>query len=242
MKKENRKFRLIGIILVLSCLVMAEDFNEFKQTEEQQYKGNVIFDEMILAMGDISSIKNIRTKGITNQPLAHGILSFPVEVTAIFPDKFTVKFQDKEFIVDKDKGWMKYPQGYYENLPESYVKTILGNLERNLIRIAKNKEEYEIIFMGEEHVLNRNCQRLLLKKDGTEMILLIDTEKHLPLQMLYENKAAKTLLERTYLEYRKVDGVMFPVHTVSYDDKAQFVSEIILEEIEFNIVIDKDEF
>ena len=74
------------------------------------------------------------------------------------------------------------------------------------------------------------------------MILLIDTEKHLPLQMLYENNAAKTLLERTYLEYRKVDGVMFPVHTVSYDDKAQLVSEIIIKEIEFNIVIDKDEF
>jgi hypothetical protein len=242
MKKDNRKFSLICILLLLSCLVMAEDFIEFKQTEEIQYKGDIIFDEMVLAMGDIASIKNIQTKGITNQPLAHGILSFPVEVTAIFPDKFKIKFQEKEFIIDKDKGWLKYSQGYYENLPESYVKTILGNLERNLIRIAKNKEEYEIIFMGEEHVLNRNCQRLLLKKDGTEMILLIDTEKHLPLQMLYENKSAKTLLERTYLEYRKVNDVMFPVHTVSYDDKAQLVSEIILEEIEFNIVIDKDEF
>ncbi len=221
---------------------MAEDFIEFKQTEEQQYKGNVIFDEMVLAMGDIASIKNIRTKGITNQPLAHGMLSFPVEVTAIFPDKFKVKFQEKEFIINKDKGWLKYPRGYYENLPESYVKTILGNLERNLIRIARNKEEYEILFLGEEHILDRDCQKLLLKKDGTEMILLIDTEKHLPLQMLYENKNAKTLLERTYLEYRKVDGVMFPVHTVSYDDKAQLVSEIIIEEIELNIVIDKDEF
>ena len=89
------KFSLLGFLLLLSCLVIAEDFNEFKQTEEQQYKGNVIFDEMVLAMGDITSIKNIRTKGITNQPLAHGILSFPVEVTAIFPDKFKVKFQGK---------------------------------------------------------------------------------------------------------------------------------------------------
>ena len=139
MKKDNRKFSLIGILLLLSCLIMAEDFIEFKQTEELQYKGNMIFDEMVLAMGDITSIKNIRTKGITNQPLAHGILSFPVEVTAIFPDKFKVKFQEKEFIINKDKGWMKYPQGYYENLPESYVKTIFGNLERNLVRIAKNK-------------------------------------------------------------------------------------------------------
>jgi hypothetical protein len=242
MKKDNRKFSLIGILSLLYCFIIAEDFNEFKQTEKQQYKGNVIFDKMILAMGDIASINNIRTKGITNQPLAHGVLSFPVEVTAIFPDKFKVKFQEKEFIINKDKGWMKYPRGYYENLPESYIKTILGNLERNLIRIAKNKEEYEILFLGEGHVLDRDCHRLLLKKNGTEMILLIDTEKHLPLQMLYENNAAKTLLERTYLEYRKVDGVMFPVHTVSYDDKAQLVSEIILEEIEFNIVIDKDEF
>lgn len=242
MKKDDRRFNLICILLLLSCLVMAEDFNEFKQTKEQQYKGNVIFDEMVLAMGDIGSIKNIRTKGITNQPLAHGILSFPVEVTAIFPDKFKVKFQDKEFIINKDRGWMKYPQGYYENLPESYVKTILGNMERNLIRIAKNKEEYEILFLGKEQVLDRDCQKLLLKKDGTEMILLIDAEKHLPLQMLYENNAAKTLLERTYLEYRDVDGVMFPVHTVSYDDKAQLVSEIIIEVIEFNIELDEDEF
>ena len=242
MKKGNRKFILIFILLLLSCLIMAEDFNEFKQTEEQQYKGNVIFDKMVLVMGDITSIKNIRTRGITNQPLAHGMLSFPVKVTAIFPDKFKVKFQEKEFIIYKDKGWLKYSQGYYENLPESYVKTILGNLERNLLRIAKNKEGYEILFLGEEHVLDRDCQKLLLKKDGTEMILMIDMENHLPLQMLYENNAAKTLLERTYLEYREVDGIMFPVNTVSYDDKAQLVSEIIIEEIEFNIVINKDEF
>ena len=137
---------------------------------------------------------------------------------------------------------MKYSQGYYENLPESYLKTISGNLERNLIRIAKNKKEYEILFLGEGHVLDRNCQKLLLKKDGTEMILLIESDKHLPLLMLYENKSAKTLLERTYLEYKKVNGVIFPIHTVSYDDKAQLVSEIIIEEIEFNIVINKDEF
>jgi len=238
----TRRYSIVCILLFVSCLIIAEDFNEFKQTEEQQYEGNVIFDDMVLAMGEIASITNIRTKGITNQPLPHGILSFPVEVTAIFPDKFKIKFQDKEFIINKDKGWMKYPQGYYKNLPESYIQTILGNLERNLIRIAKNKKEYEILFLGEGHVLDRDCQRLLLKKDGHEMILMIDMENHLPLQMLYENNAAKTLLERTYLEYREVDGIMFPVHTVSYDDKAQLVSEIIIEKIEFNIVINKDEF
>ena len=240
------KIKYILIILLiawfLASSLISDDFENYKQTEESKFEGNRIFNEMIMAFGDVNQIQTIRTAGITIQPIPQGSLSFPVEVSVVFPDKFKVKFQDKEFIIDKDKGWMKYLQGYYENLPESYVKTILGNLERNLIRIAKNKEEYEILFLGEEHVLNKDCKKLLLKKDEAEIILLIDMEKHLPLQMLYENISAKTLLKRIYLEYKSFDGIMYPVHTISYDENAQKISEIIIKEVEINLDIDEEDF
>lgn len=230
------------MVWFLASSLMSNDFENYKQTEESKIEGSRIFNEMMRAFGDVTRIQTIRTRGITIQPIPQGSLSFPVEVSVVFPDKFKVKFQDKEFIIDKDKGWMKYHQGYYENLPESYVKIVLGNLERNLIRIAKNKEEYEILFLGEEHVLNKDCKKLLLKKDGTEIILLIDMEKKLPLQMLYENISTKTLLKRTYLEYKSFNGIMYPVHTISYDEDAQKISEIIIKEVEFNIDIDEEEF
>ncbi len=240
MKKDNRKFSLIGILLLLSYVVIAEDFNEFKQTEEQQYKGNVIFDEMVQAIGDVTQIKNIRTKGITIQPIPQGTLSFPVEITAVFPYKFKVKFQNKEFIINRDKGWIKYSKGYYENLPESYVKIVVGNLNRNLIKLTKSKKYYEILFLADKEILVKQCYELLLRNDILEFKLYISKEKKLPLQMLYENNGI--IIKRTFLEYKNIEGIMYPVHTISFDEDAQKISEIIINEIEINIELDEDEF
>ena len=240
MKKDNRKFSLIGILLLLSYVVIAEDFNEFKQTEEQQYKGSEILNEMVQSIGDVTQIKNIRTKGITIQPIPQGTLSFPVEVVAVFPDKFKVKFQDKEFIINRDRGWMRYAKGYYENLPESYVKIVVGNLNRNLIKLAKSNNDYEILFLGDKEILGKQCYELLLRNDILEFKLYINKEKKLPIQMIYEIN--NIIIERTFLEYKEIEGIMYPVHTISFDGNEQKISEIIIKEIEFNIEFDEDEF
>ena len=230
---------IIISLFIISSLI-ADDFEEYKTLEEQEFKGNKIFDKMVQAIGDVTQIKNIRTKGITIQPIPQGTLSFPVEVVAVFPDKFKVKFQDKEFIINRDRGWMRYAKGYYENLPESYVKIVVGNLNRNLIELAKSKNDYEILFLGDKEILGKQCYELLLRDDILEFKLYISKEKKLPLQMIYEIN--NIIIERTFLEYKEIEGIMYPIHTVSFDENAEKISEIIINEIELNIELDEDEF
>ncbi|MCK4311100.1 MAG: hypothetical protein KAW88_00010 [Candidatus Cloacimonetes bacterium] len=230
---------IIISLFIISSLI-AGDFEEYKKLEEQEFKGSKIFDKMVQAIGDVTQIKNIRTKGITIQPIPQGTLSFPVEVVAVFPDKFKVKFQDKEFIINRDRGWMRYAKGYYENLPESYVKIVVGNLNRNLIKLAKSNNDYEILFLGDKEILGKQCYELLLRDDILEFKLYISKEKKLPLQMIYEIN--NIIIERTFLEYKEIEGIMYPIHTVSFDENAEKISEIIINEIELNIELDEDEF
>ena len=228
--------KLICIIILISVTLFSEEFGEYKLGEKQQFEGNKIFDEMVQSIGNVDQIKTIRTIGTASQPMEYGTLSFPVQVEVEFPGKLRIKFEDKEFIIDKDSGWLKYPKGYYENLPEKYINTICGNLNRNLIQIAQSKTDFEIKLLGEKTVLERECYELELMRDDSVFNLFVDIKKKLPVQMTYLIDTKKII--RTYLEYQIVDGISYPVHTISTDVDENLISEIKIKKVEFNIKIE----
>jgi len=223
-------------MFLITIPLFSEEFEEFKLGEKQQFEGSKIFDEMLQRIGDVEHIKTIRTIGTINQPMEHGTLSFPILVEVKFPGNLRIKFEDKEFIIENSSGWQKYPKGYYENLPEKYIDTISGNLDRNLIQILKNKTDYEIKFIAKKTILERECFELELIKDDNKIILLIDLNKKLPVQMIYF--VGTKQITRTYLEYKIVDGISYPVHTISTDVEDNLISEMKIETVEFNVEID----
>ncbi|MEA2095567.1 MAG: hypothetical protein U9P73_02585 [Candidatus Cloacimonadota bacterium] len=232
-----RLIKLICIIFLISVSLFSEEFEEYKLGEKQQFEGNRIFDEMVLSIGDVDQIKTIRTIGTANQPMEFGTISFPVLVEVKFPGKLRIKFEDKEFIIDKDSGWLKYPKGYYENLPEKYINTIRGNLDRNLIQIVRSKTDFEIKLLGEKTILERECYELELMRDDSVFNLFVDIKKKLPVQMIYTIDTKQII--RTYLEYKVVDGINYPIHTISTDIDGTLISEIEIEKVEFNAKLEE---
>lgn len=228
--------KLICIMLLLSVSIFSEEFGDYKLGEKQQFTGSMIFDEMVQTIGNVDQIRTIRTIGTASQPMEFGTISFPVLVEVKFPGKLRIKFEDKEFIIDKDSGWLKYPQGYYENLPEKYINTISGNLNRNLIQIARSKKDFEIKLLSEKTVLERECYELELVRDDSVITLFVDIKKKLPVQMIYTINNKQII--RAYLEYKIIDGINYPVHTISTDIDGNLISEIIIEKVEFNIKIE----
>ena len=228
--------KLICIMFLVAVPLFSEEFGEYKLGEKQQFEGNKIFDEMVQSIGNVDRITTIRTIGTANQPMEYGTLSFPVQVEVEFPGKLRIKFEDKEFIIDKDNGWLKYPKGYYENLPEKYINTISGNLNRNLIQIARSKNDFEIKLLGEKTVLERECYELELKRDDSVITLYVDIKKKLPVQMTYLIDTKQIV--RIYLEYKVIDGISYPIHTISTDIDNNLISEIKIDKVEFNIKIE----
>jgi len=228
--------KLICIMFLISVSLFSEEFEEYKLGEKQQFEGNRIFDEMVQSIGNVDQIKTISTIGTASQPMEYGTISFPVQVEVQFPGKLRIKFEDKEFIIDNDSGWLKYPQGFYENLPEKYINTISGNLNRNLLQIARSKTDFEIRLLGEKTIIERDCYELELVKDDSKLTLFIDIEKKLPIQMIYLIDSKQII--RTYLEYKVFDGIKYPVHTISTDIDGNLISEIKIEMVEFNIKIE----
>jgi len=228
--------KLICIMFLVAVSLFSEEFERYKLGEKQQFEGNRIFDEMVRSIGNVDQIKTIRTIGTVNQPMEYGTLSFPVLVEVKFPGQIRIKFEDKEFIIDKDNGWLKYPKGYYENLPERYINTISGNLDRNLIQIARSKNGFEIKLLGEKTVQERECYELELKRDDSVITLYVDIKKKLPVQMTYLIDTKQIV--RTYIEYKVVDGISYPIHTISTDIDNNLISEIKIEKVEFNIKIE----
>ncbi len=228
--------KLICILFLMYIPLFSQEYEEYKLGEKQQFEGNKIFDEMVQNIGNVDQIKTIRTIGTASQPMEYGTLSFPVLVEVEFPYKLRIKFEDKEFIIDNDIGWLKYPKGYYENLPDKYIDTISGNLNRNLIQIARSKTDFEIKLLGEKTILERECYEIELSKDDYKITLLVDVIKKFPVQMTYFIDAKQII--RTYLEYKVIDGIRYPVHTISTDIEGNLISEMKIETIEFNVEID----
>ncbi len=205
---------------------------------------NQIFEKIANEIGNVDTIRNVQTVGKTWQPIEHGSMTFETNVTAIFPDKFKVKFLDQEFIINENKGWKKYPKGYFENLPSSLIPEFMGNLKRNLINLLKFRNDYEIIFLKEKEMNGKSYYILQVKNDDVNFKLIIDEETNLPSQMIYDSIGfeQQITIYRMIKEYKRFNGINFPIHTISYDDKGNKISEIKISKIEFNIEIDDDEF
>jgi len=237
MEVQNvRVINLICIILLISIPLFSDEFEEYKLDDKLQFEGDKIFDAMVLSLGDTESVKTIRTVGTASQPTEFGTKSFQVQVEVQCPGKLRIKFEDKEYIIDQESGWLKYPEGYYENLPDKYIKTVSGNLNRNLLQIAKNKQDYKIMAIGIKTILNIECYELKFEKDDVNFTLFIDNKTQLPLQMVYDVGSKQII--RTYQKYKSIEGINYPVHTVSTDLDGNLISEIEIEEVEFNIKIE----
>ena len=96
--------------------------------------------------------------------------------------------------------------------------------------------DYEIKLLSEKTIQERECYELELMRDDSVITLYVDIKKKLPVQMIYTYDSKQII--RTYLEYKVVDGINYPIHTISTDIDNNMISEIKLKKVEFNIKIE----
>jgi len=235
------KIILLGSILFY-CL-----FGEFEQIlikEEQEKVGNEIFLRMRKKIGNVDLIKNISTRGSVSQPVPNGILTSPIEVVALFPDCLYMKIESKEYSITKDRGWIKYKKGYFESMSEDDHNKIKNNLKRNLIHIVKYFKDYEILFQRYETIEENDYGLLLLLSKEQNLILYIDMETYLPYKIQYSNfnKNKNENFEKWYIDYKVVNNIKFPVHTKTYDEQGNLISENLIKDLKCNTEISSDLF
>ena len=155
-----------------------------------------------------------------------------------------MKVEGKEYSVNKDKGWIKYEKGYFESMSEDNHYKIKNNLKRNLIHILKYSKEYEILFQQYETIEENDYGLLLLQSKEQNFILYIDMDTYLPYKIRYSVflKNKKEDFEKLYLDYRVVDNIKFPVHTKTYDEQGNLISENLIKDLKFNTEISSDLF
>ena len=74
-------------------------------------------------------------------------------------------------------------------------------------------------------------------KDNSKITLFVDIKKKLPVQMIYLIDTKQII--RTYFEYKVVDGINYPIHTISTDIDGSLISEVKIDTVEFNVEIEK---
>jgi len=237
------KYRIVVLILIMFSFLIAE-FEQILIREEQEKIGLEIFSRMKKEIGGVDQIQNIFSKGTVSQPVSCGILTSQIEVTAQFPDKLNIKLDDKEYSINKNKGWIKYEEGYFESMSENDQIRFRGNLKRNVVYILKYYDQLEILFQQYEFIDDSEYAIFQINNNEQNMKLYVDIKTYLPYKMLY-NSSSQTdniELEKRFLEFKEVDKVKFPVHTKTYDQQGILISENFIEELKLNIKISSDQF
>lgn len=231
----DQSFWKILISAVFLLALMSFLFSEKNESNLAQDR----FEIMVQSLGNIDSIFAIRTVGANIQRLQYGDLKVPIEITAIFPDKFIINLQDREFIIEDNKGWLKYEQGYYEDLPKKFIQEISLNLYRNLIYLAKYKQK--LIFLRSEKKINDKKDVILIKLEFKEKVyqFYVDQKTNLPIELQY-NTEDGVLIRKKFLEFDHFDGINYPVHTISRNHLGEFISENIVDSVFVNPDLGKD--
>ncbi len=231
----DRSFWKILISAVFLLALMRALFPEKSESSLAQER----FEIMVQSLGQIDSIFAIRTVGANIQRLQYGDLKVPIEITAIFPDKFIINLQDKEFIIEDNKGWLKYEKGYYEDLPKKFIQEISANLYRNLIYLAKYKQKLIFLESEKKNIEGKNVIFIKLEFKGKIYQFYVDQKANLPIELQYNNEDS-LLIRKKFLEFDHFDGINYPVHTISRNHLGDFISESIVDSVFVNPDISED--
>jgi len=236
--------KLILILILFVSMLSANDFKDFAEAQEKEYKTKLALDRLQMAIGDVSQLNSLISTGLTTQPVMNGLITFPITTTVLFPDNLKLEYQGSQYIVIDGKGWQKYPEDYYEKMTENQTSAISANLKRNFISIMKDISVFEISYLGEKTVQDDLCDILHFKSNPIEFDLIVSQSSGLPVQMLYKRNYGEEemIICRSFSGYFEKNGIMFPASTMTKDLEGNLISEYVLEKIEINPPITKKDF
>jgi hypothetical protein len=142
-------------------------------------------------------------------------------------------------------GWLQYPGGVSEVAPDAlseFRRSILLTGGIGILNAASGGA-IEVQYLGEEEVQGKKTIAALWRGPSGAVRLLFDADTHLLYAARFisasRQGAAETL--QVWDDYRPVDGIQFPFHTVTYQDGVRH-SEIFVQQVRFNQPMDASLF
>ena len=138
-------------------------------------------------------------------------------------------------------GWLQYPGGISEVPPDAvseFRRSILLTGGIGIINAARTGT-IEVQLLGEEDVQGKKTIAALWRGPSGAVRLHLDAETHLLYAARFFSAGPQGTAEtlQVWDDYRAVDGVQFPFHTVTYQDGARH-SEIFVQQVRFNQTMD----
>ena len=138
-------------------------------------------------------------------------------------------------------GWLQYPGGVSEVPPDArneFRRSILLTGGIGIINAARTGA-IEVQYLGEQEVQGKKTIAALWRGPSGAVRLHLDAETHLLFAAQFFSASAQGTSEtlQVWDDYRLVDGVQFPYHTVTYQDGDRH-SEIFVQQVRFNQPMD----
>ncbi len=146
---------------------------------------------------------------------------------------------------DGSVGWLQFPGGVSEVAPDAITEFRRSILLTGGIGImnAASGGTIEMQYLGEEQIQGKKTIAILWRGPSGAVRLLLDPDTHLLYAARFisasQQGSAETL--QVWDDYRPVDGVQFPFHTVTYQDGVRH-SEIFVQQVHFNQPMDASLF
>jgi len=176
-------------------------------------------------------------------------MQLTVTETAVLPDKTRQVMEVAEGtriqVLNGNRSWKKLGQ-QISDLSDSEKREMQRGLFRDLINIFRNYESLNLSmeYFGEEKVGDRRHHVLHLKNEtGDFFNLYIDPDSHWVAKKTYQGTSAVGFarLEERYSDYRAVDGIKIPFHTVVRARGKKFIESQVTN-AELNVELSEDFF
>jgi zinc protease len=197
----------------------------------------------------LSGVKtlDVAAKGKLYQQVGQDEIALHLQVS--YPDSMRLEMKlpsaDLTQGFDGSTGWLQFPGGVSEVAADAVSEFRRSILLTGGIGLASAAQagSLEVQYLGEEEVDGKKALAALWKGPSGPVRLYVDSSTHLLLAARFlsagQRGAAETL--QVWDDYRPVEAVQFPFHSVTYQNGERH-SEIFVQEVHFNQPMDSSLF
>lgn len=210
-------------------------------TPETVAKGKEILSRAQAALGGagkLAAVKDLTESLDAEMHMGQGAMKATQTTQIIFPSVFrqTQQLPFGKVVVYSDgtTGWMVTPQGPMA-MPEGVLKQVRGETFRQIVNVFGNSRNATVNAVGDNAVE--------ISEAGDTVRIDFDPTTNLPLKMQYQSAGMGTgpaEVVESYSDWKEVDGVKFPMHTV-IEQAGQKFADVTVRDLKINSSLSREE-
>ena len=217
-------------------------------TEDSSEKAKGVLDKALSAIGGrerILSTEAITTVFKATVSTPGGDISMDMNLTMVYPDRLRMEMQSPmgaiTQVLDKDKGWMRKPQGIVE-LQGSQVDELRKQIQFETINVLKSfiAGKLDVQYLGESQLEGRKVLDILLTMgEGATQHFYVDANDYTIVGNMRRGNTIEGPAELTeiYSDFRDVDGLKVNFASAQKTGTKQ-VSSSVTSEVKINPKVD----